>query len=156
MSNLSCHQQDIKLSHTSSNHHLQVATTSSISDVLNIYLLYMLHLHHLSLFLHQTSSLNQQKSTCIFRYRVENHYITFQNITSARQHLNLGKFQPMKQTYTAFLLPWCQFSQINPAIVRPLPTPAPSPTKNPALTPLGRCWRCLCQGNQHTFNKKEY
>lgn len=57
------------------------------------------------------------------------------------------------KTYTAFLLPMCQFSHINPAIVRPLPTPAPSPTKNPALTPLGRCWRCLCQGEK-SFNKK--
>lgn len=52
------------------------------------------------------------------------------------------------KTYNAFLLPWYQFSQINPAIVRPLPTPAPSPIKNPALAALGSRWRCLCHGNK--------
>lgn len=54
----------------------------------------------------------------------------------------------LPKSYNAFLLPWCQFSQINPAIVRPLPTPAPSPMKNPALLPFWRCWRCLCHQNQ--------
>jgi len=37
------------------------------------------------------------------------------------------------KTYNAFLLAWCQLSHIKPAIVLPLPTPAPSPIKNPAL-----------------------
>lgn len=49
-----------------------------------------------------------------------------------------------RSSYKALCLPCCQFSQINPATVRPLPTPAPSPMKKPALAPVGRWWRCLC------------
>lgn len=37
------------------------------------------------------------------------------------------------ETHTCFLRPLFQFSHISPAIVLPLPTPAPSPMKKPAL-----------------------
>jgi hypothetical protein len=35
------------------------------------------------------------------------------------------------ENHMAFLRPRCQFSRMSPAIVRPFPTPAPSPTKKP-------------------------
>ena len=50
----------------------------------------------------------------------------------------LQNFFSCRSSYKALCLPCCQFSQINPAMVRPLPTPAPSPMKKPALAPVGR------------------
>ena len=37
------------------------------------------------------------------------------------------------ETQMALVLPFRKFSKMTPATVRPLPTPAPSPTRNPAL-----------------------
>ena len=160
-----------------------------------IYLQCRLHPHHPSLFWHQTSSLNQQKSTCIGSLETLKKHIKKKNysqytdqqfpITKAKScsshkqacsnaQINIysnrceTKDSSLSQythklvwvhvenwttTYNAFFLPLCQFSQISPAIVRPLPTPAPSPIKNPALVPFGRCCRCLCHGNQYQAQK---
>ena len=111
-----------------------------------------LHQHHPNLFEHHTLSQNRQIPTwnCNQQLRSSNEEGSH-NLRNCWKIIKNSWWIWFFKSYTALCLPCCQFSQINPAIVRPLPTPAPSPMKKPALWPVGRWWRCLCHTTKQIF-----
>ncbi len=113
----------------------------------------VLHQHPPNLSLHHIWDRNQQTTICTPHHPIDNMqyfrgstvgYTTKISIIIKQTVESIEKLKP-SSTHNDLTLPSCQFSQIKPAMVRPLPTPAPSPKKKPALVWSERSCICLCR-----------